>query len=230
MSQPEFRGLRVADVHKSYATRGEPLCVLQGVWLSLAPGESAAIVGPSGCGKSTLLAILGTLERPTSGSVVLDGEDPFALRATQLAAFRNRRVGFVFQEHHLLPHLNVLENVLSPTLGSSPSVELHDRAVALIERVGLADRIDHRPGELSGGQRQRAAIARALLMTPTLVLADEPTGSLDRRLADETAELLLELPAREGAALVIATHSERLAERVARRYELCDGRLAALGA
>ncbi|MBX3412949.1 MAG: ABC transporter ATP-binding protein [Pirellulales bacterium] len=221
--------LIVEHVAKEYPTRAEPLVVLRDASFSLGTGESLAILGPSGSGKSTLLHILGTLERPTAGQVRLDDEDPFTLDEPRLAHFRNRRVGFVFQDHHLLPQCNVLENVLVPTLaegGAAP--EDVQRAESLLERVGLATRREHRPAELSGGERQRVAIARALLRRPALLLADEPTGNLDRRTAATVGQLLLDVARDEQTLTVIVTHSQELAERISRRLELNDGRLETL--
>ncbi|MEX0818727.1 MAG: ABC transporter ATP-binding protein, partial [Pirellulaceae bacterium] len=173
--------LIVDHVAKQYPTRGEPLVVLRDISFELSAGENVAILGPSGCGKSTLLHLIGTLDEPTSGTITLRGENPFSMNERQLARFRNQHVGFVFQDHHLLPQLSVLENVLVPTLAEgSPSDEQIERARDLIGRVGLAERIEHRPAELSGGERQRVAAARALICNPILLLADEPTGSLDR--------------------------------------------------
>jgi lipoprotein-releasing system ATP-binding protein len=182
-------------------------------------------MGPSGSGKSTLLHILGTLEPPTSGSVTLDERDPFQLPEPELAAFRNREIGFVFQEHFLLPQCSVLENVLAPTLVTKEAGDHEARARQLLERVGLADRLDHRPAELSGGERQRAALARALVLAPRLVLCDEPTGNLDAASAGAVADLLLELHASEHAVLIVVTHSEALAERFEERRRLVEGRL-----
>jgi lipoprotein-releasing system ATP-binding protein len=222
--------LAIEHVRKEFPTRTEPLVVLGDVSLALGDGENVAILGPSGSGKSTLLNIVGTLESPTSGRVVLNGEDPAGLDDVRLAAFRNQRIGFVFQEHHLLPQCTVLENVLVPTVAAGPTrPEAVQRARMLLERVGLADRLEHRPAELSGGQRQRAALARALILRPSLLLADEPTGNLDRLAADGVAELLLELQQQEQMMLVVVTHSARLAERMSRRMELIDGRLEARG-
>jgi lipoprotein-releasing system ATP-binding protein len=218
--------LCVDNVTKEFPTRGEPLVVLRGLSFELSPGENVAIMGPSGSGKSTLLNILGTLEPPTSGRVTLDGQDTAALAEPALAALRNRKIGFVFQDHHLLPQCSVLENVLLPTIAHGPvTPDLIDRARDLITRVGLASRAEHRPAELSGGERQRAALARALIQNPVLVLADEPTGNLDRTNAAKIAELLLELQAREGTMLVVVTHSPALAARMSRTFELDDGRL-----
>lgn len=217
--------LKAESIHKRFPTRGEDLTVLRGVSLTLGVGESAAIVGPSGSGKSTLLNIIGTLEPPTAGQVVLDGCEPFSLSPNELARFRNRNVGFIFQDHHLLPQCSVLENVLLPTLAQGHSEDMTARARELIERVGLADRLDHRPAELSGGERQRVAIARALVNHPKLVLADEPTGNLDRKTAERVGQLLAELHHDRALVLVVVTHSEALADRFTRKYELIDGTL-----
>lgn len=218
--------LVVADVTKEYATRGEPLRVLRGASCELSLGENLAILGPSGCGKSTLLHIIGTLDSPTSGRVVLEGTNPFHLEEAELAAFRNHKIGFIFQDHHLLPQCSVLENVLLPTLADGrPTDEAITRARMLIDRVGLGNRQDHLPSELSGGERQRTAIARALVNGPKLLLADEPTGNLDRRTAGEVARLLLELQALEQTMLIAVTHSLELAGMLMRRMELNDGRL-----
>lgn len=219
--------LEVAHLTKDYPTPRGPLPVLSDVSFTLAPGEAAAIMGPSGSGKSSLLYVLGALEPPTSGTVTLDGRDPFQLPADELAAFRNTAIGFVFQDHCLLPQCTVLENVLIPTLVAS-GAEDHstERAHELIEQVGLADRVDHRPGELSGGERQRVAIARALIRRPRLVLCDEPTGNLDRAAADNVASLLLDLHSRQQTMLVVVTHSASLASRLPVRFELIDRRLA----
>jgi lipoprotein-releasing system ATP-binding protein len=215
--------------------------VLEGVTLAFTPGDSVSIMGPSGSGKSTLLYILGTLERPTGGNITMDGADPFALGEKELAAFRNRRIGFVFQDHCLLPQLTVLENVLTPTLvrlNSSPAAARnpgedvssgpHDSAVRarwLLEQVGLADRLDHRPAELSGGEKQRVAIARALIREPALLLCDEPTGNLDRASAEAVTQLLLDLHTKQQTILVVVTHNPELGERCSKRFELHDRRL-----
>ena len=218
--------LVVEDLSKQFPTPGDPLRVLRGVSLTLAAGENAAILGPSGSGKSTLLSILGTLDVPTSGRVELAGQDPFALGDADLASFRANNIGFVFQEHHLLPQCTVLENVALPLLADGVADQAGlDRARQLLERVGLADRLDHRPGQLSGGERQRTAVARALVRQPRLVLADEPTGNLDRRSADRVGELLIELGRERDTILIVVTHSQRLAERLDRRFELIDGKL-----
>lgn len=218
--------LHVDHLSKSYSTPAEPLEVLRDVSFELDDGTSLAIVGPSGAGKSTLLQILGTLDRPTSGSVRLAGSDPFALDSNELARFRNEKIGFIFQDHHLLPQLTVMENVLIPALAAGkPTSDDQERAVELLERVGLSSRTTHLPGELSGGERERVAVARALLKRPSLVLADEPTGNLDRRSADSIANLLLELQRDENAILITVTHSQALAGKMASQRELIDGRL-----
>ena len=219
-------GLVVESVTKQFPTRGEPLVVLRETSLRLAAGQNVAILGPSGSGKSTLLHLLGTLDRPTSGTVELDGQDPFELEEPQLARFRNRHIGFVFQDHHLLPQLSALENVLLPTIadGRPDATELQ-RAKELLNRVGLGERMDHRPAELSGGERQRVGVARALIRQPKLLLADEPTGNLDRHSAASVGRLLVELQQQENAMLVVVTHSPELANLLDQRYELVDGTL-----
>ena len=205
---------------------GADVEVLNGVSLDIAPGESVAIVGPSGSGKSTLLNLIGALDRPTAGRVLLLGRDLTGLSEDELARIRNREIGFVFQRHHLLPQLTVLENALVPALAERGATPPVDRARALLERVGLASRLDHRPGELSGGECQRVAVVRALVNGPGLVLADEPTGSLDAASAIGLTDLLAELNRAEGVALVVVTHSEALASRMGRTYRLAGGRLA----
>ncbi len=217
--------LRVENLHKAYPTRSGELVVLQGISLELEAGGALAVMGPSGSGKSTLLHILGTLDRPTKGSVTFDGNDPFQLSEPELAAFRNRRVGFIFQDHHLLPQCSALENVLIPTLVHPDGKDAARRGRALLERVGLSGRLEHRPAELSGGERQRVAVARALINKPTLLLADEPTGNLDRNAAQAVGSLLLELATEERAILIAVTHSRELAGRFPRRAELQDGTL-----
>jgi lipoprotein-releasing system ATP-binding protein len=218
--------LCVEHVSKQYPTRGEPLVVLRDVSLELDRGENVAILGPSGSGKSTLLSIIGALEPPSSGRVVLDGQDPATLAEPAVAALRNRKIGFVFQDHHLLPQCSVLENVLTPTVAAGRTTpEDISRARMLLERVGLGDRLDYRPAELSGGERQRAAIARALIRTPLLLLADEPTGNLDHKTAVGVGELLLELQRQEQTMLIVVTHSPRLAAMMGRRVQLDDGTL-----
>jgi len=198
--------------------------VLSNVSFEMAPGDAAAIMGPSGSGKSSLLYILGGLEPPSSGTIALDGRNPFQLKPADLAAFRNKEIGFVFQDHCLLPQCTVLENVLIPTL-VAPGAEDTARARQLIEQVGLADRIDHRPAELSGGERQRVAIARALVRGPRLLLCDEPTGNLDRAAADNVASVLLDLHRAKNTILVVVTHSVQLAEKLPTRFDLLDARL-----
>jgi lipoprotein-releasing system ATP-binding protein len=218
--------LVVDNIAKEYPTPSEPLRVLCGVSFELNRSESLAILGPSGSGKSTLLSVLGTLEPPTRGSVRLSGQDPYALDERALAAFRSRQIGFVFQDHHLLPQCTVLENVLIPFLADGAATMADsERATQLLQRVGLADRLTHRPAELSGGERQRVAIARALVREPTLMLADEPTGNLDRTTAHSITRLLLELQAERNTILVTVTHSPALAAALQRRMELDAGRL-----
>ena len=218
--------LVVEHIVKEFPTPGEPLRVLDDVSLKLRRGESLAILGPSGSGKSTLLSILGTLEPPTAGRVWLAGQDPFELDETALALFRSRQIGFVFQEHHLLPQCTVLENVLIPFLADGVATHIDEQhAQQLLDRVGLAQRLDHRPAELSGGERQRVAIARALVREPTLLLADEPTGNLDRTTAQAITELLLEMQAEANTILVVVTHSTALTAALGRRMELDAGQL-----
>jgi len=217
--------LRVDRLTKEYPTPRGPLTVLSDVSFSLAPGDAAAVMGPSGSGKSSLLYVLGALEPPSSGTMTLDGQDPCALAPAALAAFRNTAIGFVFQDHCLLPQCTVLENVLIPTLVARPDGDDMARARLLIDQVGLGDRIDHRPGELSGGERQRVAIARALIRRPRLLLCDEPTGNLDRAAADNVASLLVDLHQRQQSILIVVTHSVQLASRFPIRFELMDGRL-----
>ena len=214
------------SLQKAYPTRSGPLPILHDVTLRLDDGDAASIMGPSGCGKSTLLNILGTLETPDAGTLRIGKTNPFVLDEHELAGFRNRRIGFVFQEHHLLPQCSVLENVLVPTLVHARDGDEFDRARTLLERVGLAERLGHLPSELSGGERQRVAIARALINKPVVLLADEPTGNLDRHTAERVADLLVGLSTDESVALIVVTHSEALADRFGRRYELVDGRLS----
>jgi lipoprotein-releasing system ATP-binding protein len=219
--------LELGGVTKSYASpEGVETAVLRGVDLTLAKGDSLAIAGPSGCGKSTLLNIIGTLDRPTAGKVVLDGRDVSALTEAELAQVRSQVIGFVFQMHHLLPQCSILENVLVPTLVAKESGDAEARGRKLLERVGLGHRLTHRPGQLSGGECQRAAVVRALINNPKLLLADEPTGSLDRASAESLAQLLGELNKEEGVALVFVTHAADLAARAGKVYELKDGKLS----
>lgn len=216
--------LEVANLGKQYPSPGGVLTILSNVQLSLAPGDAAAIMGPSGTGKSTLLYILGGLEHPSSGSVSLGGRSVFGMNAADLAKFRNSEIGFVFQDHCLLPQCTVLENVLLPTL-----VEASEKAVeyakALIEEVGLLGRIDHKPAQLSGGEKQRVAIARALIRRPRLLVCDEPTGNLDEATADTVASLLLDLHHKQNNILIAVTHSSRLADRFPIRFELSNTHL-----
>ncbi len=230
--------LQVAHLSKDYPTPRGALAVLSDVSFSLAAGDAAAIMGPSGSGKSSLLYVLGALEPPSSGTVTLDGQDPFQLPPARLAAFRNRSVGFVFQDHCLLPQCTLLENVLIPTLVApaparslsgngerAPGGDANARARMLIEQVGLSPRIDHRPGELSGGERQRVAIARALVREPRLLLCDEPTGNLDRASAGNVAALLKDLHRQQQTILIVVTHSTELASSFPIRFELIDRQL-----
>ena len=222
--------LKLEKVTKHYvaATGAEPVTVLREVDLDIAAGESLAILGPSGSGKSTLLNLLGTLDQPTSGSVWLDGVDLSTFREEELAAVRNRQLGFIFQSHHLLPQCSVLENVLVPTL-ADPSRKLRadacERARRLLQGVGLEARLHHRPGQLSGGERQRVAVVRALINQPKLLLADEPTGALDRASAHSLGQLLAGLNREEGVTLVVVTHAADLARQMQRALELRDGAL-----
>jgi lipoprotein-releasing system ATP-binding protein len=221
-------GLSVHEVTKSFLLGEQAVRVLRGASLEMTGGEAAAIVGPSGSGKSTLLHLIGTLDRPDSGSIEIDGRDPLGLPEPELARFRNRRIGFVFQDHHLLPQCSVLENVLLPTLASPRDTDAaRDRATELLRRVALDHRLGHRPAELSGGERQRVAVARALVNRPSLLLCDEPTGSLDGKTAEAVSDLLLELHRQEGMMMIVVTHSPDLAGRFERRYALEDGRCVA---
>jgi lipoprotein-releasing system ATP-binding protein len=218
--------LEVTSLDKDYPTPSGPLSILRGVNLRLGPGEAVAVMGPSGSGKSTLLHVLGTLDTPTRGSVRLDGVDPFGLPEAQLADFRNRRIGFVFQDQYLLPQCTVLENVLIPTLvAADDRAAVKERALKLLERVGLSHRLEHRPAELSGGERGRAALARALVHQPALLLADEPTGNLDRKTAREVGQLLLDLHREQRTILVVVTHSAELAALLPRTLLMEDGAL-----
>lgn len=214
--------LSLRNIEKCYDANTR---VLKGLSLKLAAGESVGIVGASGCGKSTLLNIIGTLDRPDAGSVELGGTDLLSMDATKTAEFRNQRIGFVFQLHHLLPQCTVLENVLVPSLVAPSQEGATDRAHRLLERVGLKERLSHRPGQLSGGERQRVAVVRALINQPDLLLADEPTGALNREGAEGLLDLLLELNREEQLALVMVTHSMRLAERLDRVLTLQNGKL-----
>ena len=217
--------LGVFDLHKSFETELRPVEVLRGITFEMAAGEVLAVTGPSGSGKSTLLHLIGALDRPSSGRIEIEGKQPHDLPEPELARFRNRTIGFVFQEHHLLPQYSVLENVLLPTFafrdGGNDAAE---RARELLQRVGLSERLHHRPAELSGGERQRAAVARALINRPGLLLCDEPTGSLDAGTAETVASLLFDLHREAGNILIVVTHSAELAGRCERRFELREGR------
>ena len=219
--------VEMKGVSREYPATPMPVRVLAEVDFSLNAGECAAIIGPSGCGKSTFLNILGTLDTPTGGEYRFNGRDTCELSANELAALRNRDIGFVFQLHHLLPQCTAVENVLVPALVATHPDEARARAVDLLGRVGLEHRIDARPGQLSGGERQRVAVVRALINRPALLLADEPTGSLNEKGAEQLADLLLELHRQEGMAVVIVTHAPAIADRFGRVFELRDGRLAA---
>jgi len=224
--------LKLEKVTKNYAaTEGAaPVAVLRELTLDITAGESVAIIGPSGCGKSTLLNIIGTLDQPTSGQVWLDGQDLSQLDEAKLAAIRNRQIGFVFQSHHLMPQCSVMENVLIPTIADKKSKNRDDapeRAEKLLKRVGLGERLHHRPGQLSGGERQRVAVVRALINEPKLLLADEPTGALDRASAQGLAQLLVELNREEKVTLIVVTHAPDLARQMGRIVELRDGQLTA---
>ena len=217
--------LKVNNLTKQYPTPQGPLSILSELSFTLSRSDAASIMGPSGSGKSTLLYVVGALEPPTDGTVTLDGVNPFALGDRDLAAFRNAQVGFVFQDHLLLPQCTVLENVLIPTLVAKPDVAVKERAVELLDRVGLKDRLDHRPAELSGGERQRVALARALVQRPLLVLCDEPTGNLDRESAAAVSTLLFELHREQKNILLIVTHNVELSSRCPLQYRLSDQRL-----
>jgi len=225
--------LKLDHVTKRYnsADGGEPVDVLREITLAIGVGESVAIVGPSGSGKSTLLNIMGTLDRPDSGKVMLEGDDLSTLDDVQLASVRNRRIGFIFQAHHLLPQCSVFENVLVPTLASKDKAlrnGAESRARKLLERVGLEHRLSHRPGQLSGGERQRVAVVRSLINGPKILLADEPTGALDRASAENLGQLLVKLNREEGVTLIAVTHALNLAQRMNRVLELRDGQLQPL--
>lgn len=218
--------VRIAGLTKDFQTAEGKLSILRGVDLELSRGEAVAITGPSGSGKSTLLYILGTLETATSGTVSILETDPSSLSEEDLARFRNSNIGFIFQDHHLLPQCTVLENVLVPLLAGEGVFEAETiRAKKLLERVGLGERLEHRPAQLSGGERQRVAVCRALIGEPALLLADEPTGNLDQATAESIGSLLLELSSEQNALLVCVTHSAELAARFPRHVKLKDGRL-----
>jgi ABC-type lipoprotein export system ATPase subunit len=215
--------LNLQGVTKLYEGAPGAAPVLQGVDLQVEAGETLAIVGPSGCGKSTLLNLVGGLDKPTSGVIEFGGDDLSILSDKELAHFRNRAIGFVFQLHHLLPQCTVLENVLVPTLVNTQADQSRDRAKHLLDRVGLSHRVAYRPDQLSGGERQRVAVVRALINKPSLLLADEPTGSLSRDGSEDLAQLMLELNSEEGMALIVVTHSMAVAQKMGRVLELTDG-------
>jgi lipoprotein-releasing system ATP-binding protein len=215
--------LAVSDVTRAYDGEAGRVEVLRGIAFALEPGESLAITGPSGSGKSTLLHVIGTLDEPDSGSVSIGDQDPFSMSEPELARFRNDTIGFVFQDHHLLPQYSVLENALIPTLAYGGKGNRRERAVELLTKVGLDHRLDHRPAQLSGGERQRVAIARALINRPGLLLCDEPTGNLDVETAASVANLLIELHELEQNLLIVVTHSLELAARFPRHFELREG-------
>lgn len=217
--------LEVENVSKEYSTPAGPLRIVSDVSLSLPPGSAVSIMGPSGSGKSTLLYLIGALEPPSSGTITLNGQNPFVLNSKQLAAFRNQQIGFVFQDHCLLPQCSVIENVLTPTLVSPPNGDSPARATELLKHVGLAERLDHRPAQLSGGEKQRVALARALIMKPKLLLCDEPTGNLDQKSAQVVANLLLDTHRESDTILIVVTHSSELAARFPRRFELTNQHL-----
>ena len=218
--------LEALGVVKRFQLGDSTIEVLNGVSLVLRPGESLAVLGVSGAGKSTLLHVLGGLERPTAGQVRYGGKDLYALPQDEVAAFRNRQLGFVFQSHHLLPEFDALENVMMPCmLGGIPKRQAREQARAMLDAVGLSHRLHHGPGKLSGGERQRVAIARALVLNPAVVLADEPTGNLDPHTADDVVDLFLKLNAQARTALVLVTHNEKLANRLAKKRYLVEGRL-----
>jgi lipoprotein-releasing system ATP-binding protein len=217
--------LLVENVSKDYPAPNGTLTILHEVSLSLSPGDAVSIMGPSGSGKSTLLYILGALEPPTAGTVKLAGKNPFTLKQKELAAFRNQKIGFVFQDHCLLPQCSVFENVMTPTLVATGSDSYAARGKELLDRVGLAQRLEHRPAQLSGGEKQRVALARSLIMRPQLLLCDEPTGNLDHESAEAVASLLLELHQQQQTILVVVTHNAELAARFPQRFEVADQQL-----
>ncbi len=219
--------LEVENLSKEYSTPAGPLRIVSDVSFSLPLGSAVSIMGPSGSGKSTLLYLIGALEPPSRGTITLNGQNPFLLNPKQLAAFRNQQIGFVFQDHCLLPQCSVIENVLTPTLVSSPNGDAPGRATELLKHVGLAERLDHRPAQLSGGEKQRVALARALIMKPKLLLCDEPTGNLDQKSAAVVADLLLDIHRQSETILVVVTHSSELAARFPQRFELRNQQLEA---
>jgi len=217
--------IRVMDVQKSFVTNGNRVDVLRGIDLDISEGEMVAIVGASGVGKSTLLHVMGTLERPDDGEVLYRGESVFTYDEQKLASFRNQTVGFVFQFHHLLPEFNALENTMMPGLIKGVNrKETYERAEAILTRVGLGDRLRHHVGELSGGEQQRVAVARSLVLNPSILLADEPTGNLDARTGESIHDLLISLNRDDGITAVIVTHNMELANKLSRRVTLVDGK------
>lgn len=226
MTTPHSTSLNVSEVHKSFGNAARSVEVLRGISFEMTQGQRLALTGPSGSGKSTLLHLIGTLDTPSGGTIAINGENPFEFTEPRLARFRNRVIGFVFQDHHLLPQYSVLENVLIPTLAfKRRDAEIEVRARALLEGVGLSHRLSHRPAALSGGECQRVAVARALINRPSLLLCDEPTGNLDRSTADAVTSLLFELHQAEQNILIVVTHNLELATRFERRFELADGRI-----
>lgn len=224
MATSNHTSLKVSEVHKSFGNEMRSVEVLRGVSFEMTQGQRLALTGPSGSGKSTLLHLIGTLDTPSGGTIEINGENPFEFSEPRLARFRNRVIGFVFQDHHLLPQYSVLENVLIPTLAfKRRDAEIEVRARALLEGVGLSHRLSHRPAALSGGECQRVAVARALINRPSLLLCDEPTGNLDRSTADTVATLLFELHQAEQNILIVVTHNLELAARFERQFELANG-------
>jgi lipoprotein-releasing system ATP-binding protein len=226
MATSNLTSLKVSDIHKNFGSEIRSVEVLRGVSFDMIQGQKLALTGPSGSGKSTLLHLIGTLDTPSAGKIEINAENPFGLSEPRLARFRNQVIGFVFQDHHLLPQYSVLENVLIPTLAfKRRNAETESRARALLEGVGLSHRLTHRPAALSGGECQRVAVARALVNQPSLLLCDEPTGNLDRSTADTVTSLLFELHQAEQNILIVVTHNLELAARFERRFELADGRV-----
>ena len=217
--------LEAKNLTKEYPTPRGPLPIISDISLKLSRGDAVSIMGPSGSGKSTLLYIIGALEPPTSGTVALDGRNPFELNERELAAFRNKEIGFIFQDHCLLPQCSVLENVLTPTLVAESNGDFTERAKALLSQVGLGERLEHRPAELSGGEKQRVALARALIRNPLLLLCDEPTGNLDHASAEVVASLLLDLHKEQQTILIVVTHSAELAAKFPLQFQLLDRQL-----
>lgn len=218
--------ITTSNLTKQFDTPAGPLEILDGISIEIGKGENLVVVGPSGSGKSTFLHIIGTLDEPTSGSVSLLGENPFTLAEAKLAEFRNQNIGFVFQEHHLLPQLTARENVVIPAVAKGKAHYADsNRAARLLDRVGLGERLNHRPGHLSGGERQRVAVARALMNEPSILLADEPTGSLDQANAKSIGQLLLELQKQDEMTLVCVTHNDELASLFDRQVRLEKGKL-----